>query len=225
MVKKRRYKNPISCVYKITFKKYIYIGSTTIFSKRKYEHLWALKKNIHTNPILQNIYNKHSKNEIQFSIIEIVSIDKLIETEQKYINIYKEDKTLKIINILLIAGSSLGHKQTEETCEKKRKSMVGKHKGTKRSPEYCAQQSINQKGRIISDEWRKKISNSLKGRKSPNKPKKFIKYNGKIFTFKDFSIFVNCDLSTLYVTKREYTERKYNCKIIEQGLLETPSTS
>ena len=43
-VKKNRYKNPISCIYKIVVKNYIYFGSINVFSKIKYEHFSKLKK-------------------------------------------------------------------------------------------------------------------------------------------------------------------------------------
>lgn len=217
---KKRYINPISCVYKITFEKYIYIGSTSIFSKRKFEHLWMLKKNIHPNPILQNVFNKHGADVIKFTIIEELPIDELIKIEQKYIDFYKEQSDLRLINILLIAGSSLGYKPSEESNEKRRASMTGKVLN-KRSEEYCQQQSIKQKGREITPEWRKNISKSLKGRPSPNKPKRFIEYNDNVYTFKEFSMLVGCDLSTLYTTKKDFTERKYNCKFNTKSLVDS----
>lgn len=209
---KKRYKNPISCVYKITFEKYIYIGSTSIFSKRKFEHLWKLKKGIHSNPILQNIFNKYGENVLIFTIIEESSLEDLTKLEQKYIDFYNDQSDLILINILLIAGNSSGYKQSEESNEKRRLSMTGKVL-SKRSEEQCLQQSIRQKNRIITSEWKKNISKSLKGRPSPNKPKQFIEYNNNIYTFKEFSILVECDLSTLYTTKKEFTEKKYDCKI------------
>ena len=215
MTKKRRYTNPISCIYKITYDKYIYIGSTAIFSKRKFEHLWMLKNNIHTNPILQNIYNKHGRTSIEISIVEEVPIENLIESEQRYIDQYKTSTDLRLINILLVAGSSLGYKQSQETCDKKRKSMLGKNKGVKRSEEYCLQQSIRQKNRVITQEWKDKISNTLKGRASPNKPKKFIIYNNITYSYKEFAEIVNCNLSNLYLTTQKYTEKKYGCKFLE----------
>ena len=224
-IKKNRYKNPISCIYKIVVKNYIYIGSTTIFSKRKYEHFWKLKKNIHPNQILQNVFNKYGEKEFVFSIVEEIEIDKLIETEQKYIDLYRNNDNFRLINILTIAGSSLGYVCSEETREKKRISMLGKNKGNKRNVDFCLEQSKRQKGRIITEEWRQKISSSLKGRKSPNKPKRFIEINNKSYSFKDFSEMVNCDISTLYTTKKEYTEKKYNCKIvILQDSEESPNT-
>lgn len=221
---KKRYSNPISCVYKITVKNYIYIGSTKIFTKRKNEHLRNLKKQIHPNQILQNIFNKYGECEFVFSIIEEVDIEKLIEVEQKYINFYQNNRELRLVNILLVAGSSIGYICTEETKEKKRLSMLGKNKGNKRSPEFLQLQSERQKGRIITKEWREKISNSLKGKISPNKPKRFIKYVGNMYTFKEFSELVKCDLSNLYTTKREYTEKKYGCEIILQDSEEFPNT-
>lgn len=213
-MKKKRYCDPISCVYKITYKKYIYIGSTSIFSKRKFEHLWMLRKNIHPNPILQNIYNKYGEDKIEITIIEETPIENLIENEQRYIDIYKKTEDVKLMNILLVAGSSYGHKQSQETCNKKSKSMLGKTKGRKRTKEYCLRQSVRQQNRIITEEWRNNISQSLKGRISPNKPKKHILYNNTVYSYKKFSEIKNCDLSTLYVTKKEYTERKYGCKLI-----------
>lgn len=128
---KKRYKNPISCVYKIIVEKYIYIGSTKVFNKRKYEHLWKLKNNTHPNPILQNIFNKHGKDVFIFSVIEEVNVKNLIEIEQKYIDLYKNDKKYTLINILMVAGSSLGHIMSDETKLKKSLSMIGKNKGKK----------------------------------------------------------------------------------------------
>jgi group I intron endonuclease len=221
---KKRYSNPISCVYKITVKNYIYIGSAKIFSKRKYEHLRNLKKQIHSNQILQNIFNKYGESELVFSIIEEVDIEKLIEVEQKYINFYQNNQELKLVNILLVAGSTTGYICTEETKEKKRLSMLGKNKGNKRSPEFLQLQSERQIGRIITKEWRENISKALKGKKSPNKPKRFIKYMENIYTFNEFSKLVKCDLSNLYTTKKEYTEKKYGCKIILQDSEEFPNT-
>lgn len=211
---KERYSKPVSCIYEITCKNYIYIGSTIIFTKRKFEHLWKLRKKIHPNLTLQNIYNKYGENKIKFSIIENVPSEKLIEIEQKYIDTYKGDKKKKLINVLMVAGNSLGYKQSQNTCNKKRISMLGKNKGQKRSVEFSKNQSIRQQHRIITKEWRDKISTTLEGRPSPNKPKKFVIYDGKTYSYKEFSEIKNCDLSTLYVTKREYTERKYGCKLI-----------
>ena len=211
---KKRYKNPISCIYKINVKNYVYIGSAKVFSKRKYEHLWRLKNNKQVNPILQNIFNKYGEDIFIFSILEEVSEDNLIEVEQKYIDLYKNQEELKLINILMKAGSSMGYVCSNETRRKKKISMIGKNKGKKRSIEFCKEQSKRQKGRIITEEWKNNISSSLKGRKGPNKPKRFIEINDKRYSFKEFSEMVNCDISTLYTTKKEYTERKYSCKII-----------
>jgi hypothetical protein len=164
--------------------------------------------------ILQNYFNKHGETNLNFEIIEESLKENLLVNEQKYMDIYRLKNDLKIVNILLVAGSSVGYKQSKETLDKKRQSMIGKNKNKKRTEKQILEQSNRQKGRIITEEWKKNISNSLKGRKSPNKPKKFILFNNKIYTFNEFSKIVKCDLSTLYTTKKEYTEKKYNCKII-----------
>ena len=84
----------------------------------------------------------------------------------------------------------------------------------KRTEEYCQQQSIRQKDRVITPEWKNKISNSLKGRPSPNKPKQFIEYKNKIYSFKDFSLLIGCSLNYLYSKNKEIIERKFICKFL-----------
>jgi group I intron endonuclease len=185
-----------------------------IFSKRKFEHLWMLKKNIHINPILQNVYNKYGQEKIQILIIEKCSVEKLLELEQKYIDHYRNDNELILMNILLTAGNSSGYIPTQESREKRSKSMMGKNKNKKRSELQCSEQSLRQQGREITSEWKVNISKSLKGRPSPNKSKKFIIYKGKTYSFKEFSGLMKCDLSNLYTTTKEFTEKKYNCKLI-----------
>jgi group I intron endonuclease len=210
---KKGYVNSPSCIYRIFINNYVYIGSTISFKKRKNEHLWSLKRNNHSNQILQNLFNKYGEESINFEIIEVVDKDDLLINEQKNIEIIKSKDELILINILPVAGSSLGCKQSQETIDKKRLSMVGKNKNKKRNEKQILEQSFRQKGRIITEEWRKNISKSMKGKKSPNKPKKFIIYNDKTYTFKEFSDLMGCDLSTLYTTNHTYTEKKYNCKI------------
>lgn len=212
----KRYRYPISCVYMISIGKYIYIGSTYIFSKRKFEHLWNLKNKIHTNGFLQNLYNKYGEEKFIFSILEEceMNMNSLINCEQKYIDKYRNDKNYTMVNLSPIAGTTLGVKQSKETCEKKRKSMIGKNKGKIRTKEQCESQSKRQKGRIISEEHKMKISNKLKGKINTNKPKKFINYDNTIYSYKDFAILVGLNKNTIYTCVKKKFEIKYNCKFL-----------
>lgn len=87
------------CIYAITNIKNgkRYIGSTTDFFQRKFEHLKWLKGNYHHSIVLQRAFNKYSLDCFEFSIIEIVkNCNDLIDLEQKHINIKSEYNSNKI---------------------------------------------------------------------------------------------------------------------------------
>jgi len=78
----------ISGIYKIVNKvngKY-YIGSSKNIKRRWSGHKVKLNKNEHFNSHLQNSWNKYGKENFEFLIVEKVSEEKRIETEQKYLN-------------------------------------------------------------------------------------------------------------------------------------------
>ena len=82
--------NPKSGIYKIVNKldgKY-YVGSTKDFDTRWKEHIYDLDRNIHHNNHLQNAWNKYGEQNFIFEVVEECEIEKLFETEQKYIDNY-----------------------------------------------------------------------------------------------------------------------------------------
>lgn len=104
----------VSGVYMIknTMNGKIYIGSSNNIHKRWGEHRYSLKGNKHINCYLQNSWNKNGENNFVFSILE-ESVNKkecLINTEQKYIDLYDSSNRKKGYNINPIAeiGYSLG---------------------------------------------------------------------------------------------------------------------
>jgi group I intron endonuclease len=71
-----------------------YIGSSNnIFNRWRY-HKRLLKENRHDNGHLQTSWNKYGSDEFEFSIIEETLKDKLLEREQKYLDICKVNPTL-----------------------------------------------------------------------------------------------------------------------------------
>lgn len=50
-----------------------YIGVTTNFNRRKYDHLYKLRNNTHVNKSLQNDYNKFGESAFEFTIIKNVN--------------------------------------------------------------------------------------------------------------------------------------------------------
>lgn len=126
----------------------IYIGQSKNIPKRWYRHKFLLRTRKHTNPYLQNSYNKYGESLFCWHIVEIT--DLLDEREQFYISqIDKSD----IINLI---GVSSPFKFSEEV----RKRMSQAHKGRKYrlgcklSDETKRLQSIAKKGQIP---WNKGI--------------------------------------------------------------------
>ena len=92
-----------SGIYKITNKingKY-YIGSASIICNRWWIHISKLRKNYHPNTHLQNAWNKYGEKNFEFSIIETVPKEKLIEVEQKHLDNIEQNKCY---NTSMIAG-------------------------------------------------------------------------------------------------------------------------
>lgn len=215
-----RYKNSHCCVYKIGYGNDWYIGSTKKFHKRKQEHFYKLKKGIHTNKNLQNIFNNYT---IEMQIIEICEEDALKIIEQKYINLFMEDENINILNIYKDSKSPKGYKYDEKVCQKKRKSMQGIFKGIPRSEETKLKISKALKNRIITEDWKNKISNSLKGRisKGGRSEIKGIKYLDNLYTYREFAKLIGKSysyISTLYGERLGNFERKYNCKFLKNKL-------
>lgn len=152
------YARKISCIYKITSitTGRIYIGSAINYDRRKYMHLWFLKKNRHHSIFLQNNFNKYGIDDLIFEIIELTPIENLIDREQFYI-----DKLNPDFNISKKAYSTLGVKCSEEKKEKLRKI----HTGRKATPEAIISNRLGQLKRLPpSEETRLKLSLINKGR-------------------------------------------------------------
>lgn len=97
-----------------------YIGSSMNLLQRKKRHFKDLKNNLHHSIILQRAYYKYGEAAFKFSVIEFVEdIDTLISREQYYLETVRPK-----YNIYPTAGSSLGYKQSKESCMKKREYAI-----------------------------------------------------------------------------------------------------
>lgn len=83
---KRKYKviNPLKKspeIYKISCENTdkIYIGETINLSQRVQKHFSLLRKNKHSNPILQNIFNKYKEETFSVEILEYLNITNDVE--------------------------------------------------------------------------------------------------------------------------------------------------
>lgn len=174
-----------SGIYKIVNKvngKY-YIGSAVNLNKRKWNHFSELKKQTHHNNKLQNAWNKYNSDAFEFIIVEYIeNLDNLLSTEQKYLDIIKNDndkdidshynlaynatapmlgKTLTFEQKQYLRKINNGRKFSEKTIQKMKKSALGKIVSSKTREKL----SILAKGRKISTEHIQKLSNKNKRNK------------------------------------------------------------
>jgi len=130
----------------------VYVGSSVNMESRWSIHKHSLKHRKHHNSYLQNSYNKYGKEAFKFSIIEECTKDKLEEREQYWYEFFKANS--KVYNVRNDVRTCRGVKHSKEF--KKKISNIQKNR--KREP--------------LSKETKEKISGSLKGRVSPRKGKK-----------------------------------------------------
>lgn len=175
----------------------IYIGSSVNIINRMQEHYRNLERNKHNNKHLQSSWDKHSKENFEFKLIELVGIKgELIEREQYWIDFY--DSYRHGFNKTPRAYNSLGFRNTEEAKQRMfklfkeikergnespdfgkkasketREKMSMSHRGKERSAKHSENLSIALKGHVVSDKTKEKISKSLKGRVSPKKGKNY----------------------------------------------------
>lgn len=76
-----------SVIYEIrnTVTDKVYIGQTTQFSKRKYNHFYCLKKGNHGNKHLQSSFNKYGEKAFEINIILLTTEDNLDKFEALFI--------------------------------------------------------------------------------------------------------------------------------------------
>lgn len=141
-----------------------YIGSAVNLKKRKNDHFNSLIRKKHYNNYLQRGYNKHGKEKFKFGILLYCSKKDLIFYEQRTIDSYDLEKEL--YNLSPTAGNNLGAKLPKLSEEHKRK-ISELNKGKKLSFETRKKMSDSWKNRSpMTNKTRKKISESKKGEKN-----------------------------------------------------------
>lgn len=155
-------------IYKITniTNNKIYIGSSSNLSKRYYYHLNILRNNKHYNIHLQRAYNIDGESSFKFDIVEYCDFNILSEREEYYFNFFDTLNDNYGYNINPNGDrppSWTGKKHTEET-----KIKMGNSSRGRIQTEYAKEiASITHKGKIISDDHKKILSEKNKGEKNP----------------------------------------------------------
>lgn len=129
-----------------------YVGQSQRVKKRIKEHFRLLRQNKHTNPHLQNAYNKYGSDAFYGAIeVECSSLEELDRLEESFLkgDAWFEEKT--VYNIADFAKAPMrGKNHSEEVRERIR---LGRRATTfdYRSPEYRATLSKAQMARFHSD--------------------------------------------------------------------------
>ena len=141
----------------------IYVGSAIHYPTRWTNHKSDLVCGRHCNRKLQNAWNKYGEEAFQFKILEPVwNKSLLLQREQYWID--RLDVFRNGYNMCPTAGSALGRKQSEATKQKLREINT--------TPEFRAAHSRRHKGKIVSEETRKKQAAAKQGRKHSEETKK-----------------------------------------------------
>lgn len=142
-----------------------YIGSAQRINRRWIEHKRDLRKGNHVNIRLQNAWNKYGEDAFRISVLEVVEDQsKLIEREQYWIDLL--DPVKNGYNVLPTAGSNFGWSHSEESKRKLSEAHTGKKHGPM-SEEQKQYFSSLYKGRSLSEETRRKMGDSRRGKPRP----------------------------------------------------------
>jgi group I intron endonuclease len=208
-------KQKISGIYKIVNKinKKYYVGSSKNISGcingRWIRHKKDLNANIHCNTHLQRAWNKYGSENFKFLIIERnISEEKLLEYEQKYLDIAKTEKD-KCYNVSFIAGRII-------MTEKIKRKIGDANRGKKHSEETKKKISQNSSkywlGKHLSEETKQKLSRKNSG-KNHLFYKKNIPWTSGINNINyDYTIynFLNVKTDENFIGTRNEFYKKYN---------------
>lgn len=191
-----------------------YIGSSINLSKRfrqyfNYNFITIPSKK---NSIIYSSLLKYGYSNFSLEILEFCNSDNIIiEREQFYINSLKPE-----YNILKIAGSSLGHKASEETKKKISLARIGKRHNEETIALF--------KARVHTDEVKLAISKAVTGINSPVAKTLYVYYGDnpsllykKFNTLTEGGKFFECHPTTLikYIKLNKLYLNKWKLSLIE----------
>lgn len=149
-----------------TPKHYYYVGQTSNFKRRKWEHLNSLANGTHANRFIQNVYNKYGAETLVIELLESCQPDELNDREQWWITeMFGYDNCM---NISPSASSNRGYKKTDEARQQQSLRQIGEKNpcwgriATTEERERRAFESSGEKnsfyGKRHNDEAKKKMS-------------------------------------------------------------------
>lgn len=150
-----------SITNKINGKKYFGQTIVDVYSRRTH-HKCCLKGNYHNNHHLQRAFNEYGEENFEFQLIKACKPKYLDRFEKLYIRVYKTDDRNYGYN--LDSGGNFYKRHSEETKRKISESVSKNHqyKGKHLSKEHRKKISDAHKGKVFSEEHRKNISKHRK---------------------------------------------------------------
>lgn len=143
----------------------IYIGQSVDVKCRLRNHKWALRHNKHGNNHLQKSFNKYGENYFVFEIICECEEEQLDELERFYISYY--NCTNPKFGYNSETGGHMNKHWSDELRQKMKPLRSGENSGMwgkKHTEETKAIMREKALGRTISDEAKRKMSESHKGK-------------------------------------------------------------
>lgn len=164
-----------------------YVGSSFAFGRRWNRHIRELRGNIHPNAKLQAAWNKYGPENFEFSVVECVEKDVILEREQFWI-----DSVDPEYNICKVAGNTSGVRPGADARLKMSMAKIGKtvskearekisayqktkpvdwiavakssesRRGGKRSPDARKRMSLAALGRTMSQAHKDAIAKSMR---------------------------------------------------------------
>lgn len=162
-------------IYKITnnVNGKVYIGQSINIEVRWKDHINTLNKNRSHSVLLQRAWNKYGQENFSFEILELCSEDMLDDVEIKYIEFY--DACRNGYNIE--SGGNKNKCMSESTKQKLREKAKERLSDPTKNPMYDKHHTVetkekisaSNKGRILSAEVKKKLSDVRMGHPGYNK--------------------------------------------------------
>ena len=138
----------------------IYVGSCTGHYRRKAQHWYKLRNNVHDNIHLQSSWNKYKETSFKFEVLEFVEdITSLVEKEQIWIDKLNACNNKIGYNIRIKANSNLGLIVSVES----RKKMSKAKKGVKQNPKYAKSRGLSCRKPIYQYSKDHKLINEFPG--------------------------------------------------------------
>ena len=147
----------------------VYVGESEDIEKRWYRHRWSLNNNSHENYELQEDWNTYGEGNFEFKVIQKCKKENLYELE--IIHIEQFEAFEKGYNKTK-GGKGFGNQKGENNFMYGKCGELNHNYGKHLSEETKKKISESHKGKQLSEEHKKKLSKINKGRVSPNKGNK-----------------------------------------------------